>query len=62
MKLVEDYLYDLRSIHYSDAGTDELTYCHPLLNLLNGVGRSLKPRVKTLDNLADAGTGSPSGA
>ena len=42
MKLVEDYLQELRNTHYSDARTDELTHYHPLLNLLNALGRTLK--------------------
>ncbi len=48
-------LHDLRSIHYSD----ELTYYLPLLNLLNALGCSIKPRVNALGNLADAGAGHP---
>jgi hypothetical protein len=34
MEALETYLQDLRSIHYSEAGTDELSYYHPLLELL----------------------------
>jgi hypothetical protein len=43
MKVVEDYLHDLRGIHYSDVGTGELTYYHPLSErcrlLAHGPGR-----------------------
>jgi hypothetical protein len=57
MEALETYLQDLRNIHYSEAGTDELSYYHPLLELLNGVGRGLSPHVKALGNLADQGAG-----
>jgi hypothetical protein len=59
MKIVEEYLHEVCSIHTSHAGTDELTYYHPLLNLLNAVGHTLKPKVRALGNLADAGVGHP---
>ena len=59
MKIVEQYLQDLKSIHDSDVGTDEMTYYNPLLNLLNAVGRTLKPKVKAVGNLADVGAGHP---
>ncbi len=59
MKIVEEYLQELRDIRYSDVGTDELTYYHPLLKLLNEVGHGLKPKVQALGNLADEGAGHP---
>jgi hypothetical protein len=59
MEALEAYMQDLRHIRYSEAGTDELTYYHPLLKLLNEVGRELNPRVKALGNLADQGAGHP---
>ena len=55
MRIVEQYLQGMGSISESGAGTDELTYYPPLINLFNAVGKMLKPRVKALGNLKDEG-------
>ena len=55
MHPVERYLLDLTHLYRTGAGTDELSYYTPLLNLLNAIGRELKPKVEAVGNLADAG-------
>ena len=56
---VEDYLDDLRKIKASGAGTAETSYYTPLNNLLNAVGRSLKPKVFCISQLAQQGADHP---
>jgi hypothetical protein len=43
---LEIYLRELRDIRASGAGVDELSYYHPLANLLNEHGKTLKPKVR----------------
>lgn len=45
---LEIYLRELRDIRASGAGVDELSYYHPLANLLNELGKTLSPRRKAL--------------
>ncbi|MGE5617848.1 MAG: type ISP restriction/modification enzyme [Sphingomonadaceae bacterium] len=61
MKLVEDYLHQLRLIHASRAGVPELSYYVPLADLLNAIGKTLKPRVHCIIALANRGAGFPDG-
>ena len=56
---VEDYFDDLRKIKASGAGTAESSYYTPLNNLLNAVGRSLKPKVFCIGQLAQQGADHP---
>ena len=58
-KAVEDYLSYLRLISSSGGATDELSYYPPLNNLLNAVGRTLKPKVFCVSQLAQQGAGHP---
>ena len=58
-KAVEDYLRYLRLISSSGGATDELSYYPPLNNLLNAVGRTLKPKVFCVSQLAQQGAGHP---
>jgi len=55
------YLQELRAIKTSGAGVKETSYYPPLANLLNEVGKGLKPRVKCIVNLRDKGAGLPDG-
>ena len=57
--VVEDYFDDLRKIKASGGGTAETSYYPPLSNLLNAVGRSLKPRVFCVSQLAQQGADHP---
>lgn len=56
---VEAYLQHLTLLRNSTAGTNELTYYTPLLNLLNSVGGTLKPAVQAVTNLKNIGAGHP---
>lgn len=42
MTTLETYLRELNKLRHSGAGTDELSFYAPLLNLLNEVGRALR--------------------
>ena len=61
MHPLETYLAELRLIHASGAGTPETSYYVPLANLLNEVGKTLKPRVRCILTLANRGAGLPDG-
>ena len=56
---VEAYLADLRRVRASGGATGERSYYSPLTNLLNAVGRSLKPKVFRVGELAEQGAGHP---
>ena len=56
---VEAYLADLRRIRASGGATGELSSHTPLANLLNAVGKALKPKVFCVHELADQGAGRP---
>ena len=59
MHPVETYLKDLHEIYRTGGGTKELSYYGPLENLLNEVGKKLKPRVRCVPQLANVGAGEP---
>ena len=56
---METYFDDLRSIRASGGGTHERSYYPPLVNLLNAVGSSLRPRVFCVSEMAGQGAGHP---
>ena len=56
---VEIYFADLRQLRASGGATGERSYYVPLANLLNAVGRTLKPKVFCVVELADQGAGHP---
>ncbi len=58
-KAVEEYLIDVRKIGASGGATDELSYYPPLTNLLNAVGKTLRPKVFCVSQLAHQGAGHP---
>ena len=58
---VEGYLTELRDIHRSGAGVKETSYYAALSNLFTEIGRKLKPRVRCIINLQNAGAGIPDG-
>jgi len=58
---IETYLRDVSSIRLSGAGVGETSYYAPLANLLNEIGKKLKPRVRCIINLQNAGAGMPDG-
>lgn len=61
MSVLEDYFRELRDIRASGAGVPETSYYTPLANLLNEVGKPLKPRVRAIFQLANRGAGQPDG-
>ena len=56
---VEAYFKDLQSIRASGRGTHERSYYPPLVNLLNSVGSSLRPRVFCVSEIVEQGAGHP---
>ncbi len=56
---VERYFSDVRNILNSGMGTAEGSYYTPLVNLLDAVGRSLKPKVFCVPQPSDQGGGHP---
>src|SRR5438128_9689719 len=61
MNPVEVYLRDLREIRSSGAAVKETSYYAPLANLLNEVGKTLKPKVRCILTLQNRGAGLPDG-
>ena len=61
MNPVESYLGELRDIRASGAAVPETSGYGALANLLNEVGGKLKPKVRCLINLQNAGAGIPDG-
>ena len=56
---VKAYFEDIRKIKTSGAGTAETSYYTPLNNLLNAVGATLKPKVFSIQQLAQQGADHP---
>lgn len=56
-----DYLKDLREIWSSGAALKETSYYSALANLLNEIGRTLKPRVRAILPIQNRGAGIPDG-
>ena len=61
MDLLRDYIVSLRDKRSYGAGTKETSYYPCLVNLLDGVGASLKPKVGCLSILQNTGAGNPDG-
>lgn len=61
MHPLERYLRELRDIRSSGAAVKETSYYGPLANLLNEVGRGLRPRVHCVINIRNQGAGIPDG-
>ena len=55
MNPLENYLKELRDIRATGAATDETSFYTPLANLLNEIGRTLKPKVRCVMPIADRG-------
>ncbi|HWE40683.1 MAG TPA: type ISP restriction/modification enzyme [Isosphaeraceae bacterium] len=55
------YLRELREIRHIGAGVKEESYYGVLENLLNAVGKPLKPRVRCLISIQNQGAGEPDG-
>lgn len=61
MDPVETYLHELLDIRRSGQAVKETSYYGPFANLLNTVGKTLKPRVHCIINLKNRGAGIPDG-
>src|SRR5665648_1042717 len=61
MNPAEAYLTELRNIRASGAAVPETSGYGALANLLNEVGAKLRPKVRCLINLQNAGAGIPDG-
>ena len=61
IQLLESYFRDLREISLSGGGVKEESYYDALSNLLNGIGKGLKPRVRCVLQLGNRGAGRPDG-
>ncbi|MGH6934063.1 MAG: type ISP restriction/modification enzyme, partial [Dongiaceae bacterium] len=53
------YLAEMHRLRSTGVATDEVTYYNALQNLLNELGRQLKPKVFCLQNPKNAGVGHP---
>ena len=58
---VETYLSEMRELRSARAGVKETTYYTALANLLDQVGKTLKPRVRCILQLQNRGAGNPDG-
>ncbi|MBU2613860.1 N-6 DNA methylase, partial [Patescibacteria group bacterium] len=56
---IETYFKELQEIRSTGGGTRETSYYAPLENLLNALGGKLKPKVRAISQLANAGAGHP---
>ena len=61
LQLSEQYFKDLRDIHQTGGGVKEESYYGSLANLLNSIGKGLKPQVKCIIQLINRGAGHPDG-
>src|SRR5580700_5479881 len=61
MNLLEEYLREMHDIRSSGSAVKETSYYPALSNLLNGIGKSLKPRVRCVINIKNRGVGIPDG-
>lgn len=61
MNPLEAYLRDLHLIRSTGAGQPEPPFYPALCNLLNEVGKTLKPKVRCVMGLKDLGAGFPDG-
>ena len=58
---LETYLKDLRDIRSTGAAVAEMSYYPVLSNLFNELGKTLKPKVRCVINIANRGAGLPDG-
>ena len=61
MNPLQAYLTEMRDIRSTGAAVAETSFYGPLANLLNEIGKSLKPKVRCVINLANRGAGIPDG-
>src|SRR5260370_12123736 len=61
MNLLEEYLHELHEIRSSGSAVKETSDYQAISNLLNGIGKILKPRVRCIINIKNRGVGIPDG-
>jgi hypothetical protein len=61
MNVLEEYLQELHEIRSSGSAVKETSYYPALSNLLNAIGKGLKPRVRCVINIKNRGAGIPDG-
>src|SRR3712207_6034701 len=61
MNLFETYLTDLEAIYRTGASTKETSFYGAINALFDGVGKTLKPRVRCVLTLKNQGAGMPDG-
>jgi hypothetical protein len=61
MNLLQEYLHELHEIRSSGSAVKETSYYPAISNLLNGIGKLLKPRVRCIINIKNRGAGIPDG-
>jgi hypothetical protein len=61
MHPLETYLTELRDIRSTGANVLETSFYPALSNLFNEIGKTLKPKVRCVINLANQGAGLPDG-
>jgi hypothetical protein len=59
---IETFFTDLRDTHLTGVGVKEMAYYPSLVNLLNAIGKTLKPRVRCIVHPHSIGAGLPDGA
>jgi hypothetical protein len=59
MSPLETYLRELAAIRASGQAVEETSYYAPLANLLNEIGKTLKPKVHCILQIKNAGAGIP---
>ena len=59
--LLESFLSASKSVHSTGGGTKETSYYTAINNLLDGVGHTLKPKVRCVMQLKNLGAGNPDG-
>ncbi|MEI6047029.1 MAG: N-6 DNA methylase, partial [Chloroflexota bacterium] len=59
MHLLEKYLHEINTIHSTGAAVKETSYYPALYNLLNEVGKELKPKVRCILHPQNKGAGIP---
>lgn len=61
MNPLKSYLEQMKEIRSTGAGVDEISYYGPLEELLNSIGKMLKPKVRCVIQLRNVGAGRPDG-
>ncbi|MBW4493777.1 MAG: N-6 DNA methylase [Oscillatoria princeps RMCB-10] len=61
MNPLETYIRELRDIRATGTAIPETSYCAPLANLLNEIGKTLKPKVRSCIDLKNQSAGLPAG-